>query len=1299
MKNIFSFSSAFLSKIVFTILFTIAFFWCALIAFSSASFAAGKGYVKIGEKFSAELDDVPRSASVQWVLTSEGEILETLQEKKFSYTFQKSGLYTLRGTIENTDKTKKTTVYQLEAVASIPSFEPLTARMQTLPVLQGKTVFLAGDTGEKDSVVFSFNDSSGDIVRYELDPNIFGDEDENGIIDDDIVNKKDASFRIGGSFIWHYTNDGLPMRARLRVYDEKGEVSESYINIRFLADNSSVIERSEKNTNIVLDTLPQVSSDGNIWIEGEKGTVMLFSGYSEGKIKEYQIDTDVLVDSDGDGNAENDIDNKNTSSYEKGDAFLFEVTKKADSSAPQQFQVTIVDESGKTSTERKTILFKDSTSASGASFLQPVLFPSRSQIKAQESVIFQIFSIPENAKISWDFDGDGIFEIKEGTDEKVEYQFSTPGEFLVHAHIIEVGKDPVVLEKTIKVGEGESVIFETSDPKAHFSVEVSDNKAMFLSSKSSADPNLLNTDITYLWDFGDGFKASGPNPSHIYEKVGKYQVVLLVEDALERTGSFTAEVEVLKTSFEFSQDQHGGSSYQLADGEEVTIDTSNAIEVNPEDLTDEQEQTPESSPVPSLPIGEGFNFSWIFWMVLIVLFSPLLLVLKKKVDEPDKDFSTLFTELFSGKKSSQKNDDEDQDQDTTFLDNSDSVSVDTAETNNTYDSSDASSLSPFSDGVLSDDDSEEKTEEATPDWMKSYDEEQEKQNTEVLENVENTENISENIASPELPENTGETDSFLSEEETEKTPEENGNIENTENADTVPDWLKGADSPLDDDLPDDENTSGESLHESPFSNFNHPDWLEDIKDEDSEQAEQTEEVEELWVSEENEEEENAADISPVGEDDEDFYKNEEGEEDKEGFENKPEEDDEVEIPDWLKSDVDEEESFENTLENTRKNDEEDEDDEDLEADFSLENTEENNYENNYEDDEDDEVLNISPVPENYEEEENTEGSESPEIFETSENYEYSEENDENDENARGEDDRRYEEDELEKNEEYDEKKYEEDDEVEIPDWLKSPDEDADDEDKVLENTSEENTEIDEENLEAEFSLENKNEDESTELLEKSEEEEQEEEEKLEEIPEKNILEEAEEEIQEQEESDFPDWLTSDEDQVLQNVEEEVVEEKNPENNLLDDNENMKADFSLEDKPENKSEELDNAFETHNVYKTVAEEKFLEKSPEHIEESAENAEIDESFENDEIQNDETEIENYEEEEKENAETDNTDNNVENNTAENVKSSEETLAEFLSEDEPTNPFSPEEEIIAKNAKIPRQERSNAVPQWLQ
>ncbi|MDH3281424.1 MAG: PKD domain-containing protein, partial [Gammaproteobacteria bacterium] len=90
--------------------------------------------------------------------------------------------------------------------------------------------------------------------------------------------------------------------------------------------------------------------------------------------------------------------------------------------------------------------------------------------------------------------------------------------------------------RLVTVGSGGG----NTPPVASFSYFCSARNCAFDSSASTDDVGISS----YFWDFGDGFNASVPNPSHTYASTGNYTVTLLLEDAEFASGNATATFRV-----------------------------------------------------------------------------------------------------------------------------------------------------------------------------------------------------------------------------------------------------------------------------------------------------------------------------------------------------------------------------------------------------------------------------------------------------------------------------------------------------------------------------------------------------------------------------------------------------------------------------------------------------------------------------------------------------------------------------------------------------------------------------------
>ena len=108
---------------------------------------------------------------------------------------------------------------------------------------------------------------------------------------------------------------------------------------------------------LILETLPERNVNGQVMIFGDSGKVHFLMEQSVGSILEYRIDKNIYEDSDGNGVANDDIDNSNDNSYLTGSAWS--ATYKKGKKSQIAAQITLVDKSGQKVKELVEIVFKD----------------------------------------------------------------------------------------------------------------------------------------------------------------------------------------------------------------------------------------------------------------------------------------------------------------------------------------------------------------------------------------------------------------------------------------------------------------------------------------------------------------------------------------------------------------------------------------------------------------------------------------------------------------------------------------------------------------------------------------------------------------------------------------------------------------------------------------------------------------------------------------------------------------------------------------------------------------------------
>ena len=138
------------------------------------------------------------------------------------------------------------------------------------------------------------------------------------------------------------------------------------------------------------------------------------------------------------------------------------------------------------------------------------------------------------ATFSWDF-GDGT----RGSGPAVSHSFRNTGSFNVTLSVVNDRGVGSATTRSVQVDPG-------TPPKAEF-VFSPNNPAIgqsvsFNASQSTPGPG--HNIASYSWDFGDGGKAGGVNPSHSFGSAGGYSVVLTVTDEVGQIAAATKQVAV-----------------------------------------------------------------------------------------------------------------------------------------------------------------------------------------------------------------------------------------------------------------------------------------------------------------------------------------------------------------------------------------------------------------------------------------------------------------------------------------------------------------------------------------------------------------------------------------------------------------------------------------------------------------------------------------------------------------------------------------------------------------------------------
>lgn len=122
-----------------------------------------------------------------------------------------------------------------------------------------------------------------------------------------------------------------------------------------------------------------------------------------------------------------------------------------------------------------------------------------------QSIQFEDESSGSIASWNWDFAGQGSSD-----EENPDFTFNTAGNYTVSLTVFNSEGEAFSTDNTFTVSE---------IPSADFSSSISGTTVNFNSSESGA---------SYNWSFGDNNSSNNPNPSHVYESGGNFEVCLTV---------------------------------------------------------------------------------------------------------------------------------------------------------------------------------------------------------------------------------------------------------------------------------------------------------------------------------------------------------------------------------------------------------------------------------------------------------------------------------------------------------------------------------------------------------------------------------------------------------------------------------------------------------------------------------------------------------------------------------------------------------------------------------------------------
>jgi PKD repeat protein len=419
---------------------------------------------------------------------------------------------------------------------------PLAIGLTTVPSLSSDgRLHLIGDS----KVAFDLSGSTGDILEYRIDRNIYADSDKNGTANDDVDNASDTSYLTGGLYETDYRqSEGTKLAAEITLVSKDGKRAKKQVEILF--DTPPVVSGDPVAR---LDASPAPSAeDRYVHLTGDSAKVAFYARKSTGVIKEYRIDKNIFFDSNGDGNPGNDIDNLNDISFRTGDVWVADYEK---TDAQIIAQLIAVGEGGKGSRVQIGLKFGEKPApVTSVTSTKPViqLKADKALVKKGDPVKFEVLGLQqalENYTFEWDLNGDGTIDKTTEGEAVLEEIYETPGTYKVSVKITD--QDGNAGTRTLEV-----VVKDAQATIADFEPVIDGNTVKF-TDKSSAASELSDKTLKYQWSFGDpdenSFKkqqnqVGEQNPTYTYLKAGKYLVTLQVTDADSVIDTHNAEIEI-----------------------------------------------------------------------------------------------------------------------------------------------------------------------------------------------------------------------------------------------------------------------------------------------------------------------------------------------------------------------------------------------------------------------------------------------------------------------------------------------------------------------------------------------------------------------------------------------------------------------------------------------------------------------------------------------------------------------------------------------------------------------------------
>lgn len=592
-------------------------------------FASGRMIVSIDENVILTGQSDFKNPHFEWVLKRGDEIVNKKTGKQYSHVFKLPGSYLLSMLVSerNTNETESTNIDIL--VGRSNSFkDSLFLNLDTFPALRENIVSLNENSAQLNFILSS---SKGEINEYRIDADLNIDSDLDGDSTNDIDNIDTDSYVSGELWSYEYDLSSLPTEAKITIIDADSQIEERTIKIQKSSENIRTLP-----VKAVLDTYPHTQSDKRIHLNGDMQEVAIYAANSQGDIIEYRIDSNLMDDSDGDGNTMNDIDNLKDPSFYSGSIFPLKLER---AHGDRVVQLTVVTAERKGSRiQRKFVWDTDSDLIAKNEFR---LYSDKTEGFVGETFYFGIEGInSSDYEIKWDFDGDKNADYT-SSDTLATYVYENSGDFEVLAQI---RNDKLKILKyatiNVKAEERRSGLYKTKAPISNFEVDTEENKISFINN-SIIDEELSDKQVSYFWKFGDGIGSTEEEPTHVYKKTGQYLVRLTVKDSSKQEHTKQQLIEVISIN-----PKHFEENEEESPSEDIDLEIVESSQSNVEDdVIAEEEKNPPQNDSDSKATKSILYSLYIFTALIFIILAGIIVYLMiLKIKHPDYTFAEIMEE-------------------------------------------------------------------------------------------------------------------------------------------------------------------------------------------------------------------------------------------------------------------------------------------------------------------------------------------------------------------------------------------------------------------------------------------------------------------------------------------------------------------------------------------------------------------------------------------------------------------------------------------------------------------------------